>query len=114
MYPEINGFNVKEITLYNSGNIAVGNVVMLGENHTALVPSAGSAFIGVCTQVRGDYVSVAVTGAVTFPYSGSKPVVGYNLFSADGNGAVKINTGDGKDYLVTDVDEAEGTMTIML
>ncbi len=114
MNPKLNGFDVKEVTLYTTDAIKPGMAVMLEENYTAKVPIANSRFIGVCTAVRGDYVSVALTGVVTVPFSGTDISVGYNNLSADGNGYLKLNLSSSYEYLVLEVDEAQKLMTIML
>lgn len=114
MYPKLDGFNVKEVTLYTTEAIEPGMAVMLSENYSAVIPAANSRFIGVCTAVRGNYISVALTGIVTLPYSGSDISVGYNTISPDGDGYVKLNLSGSVEYLVTDVNTSEKLVTILL
>ena len=114
MNSNLNGFNVKEITLYADGNIQPGMAVSVKENHTAAIPSANERFAGICTAVRGGYVSVALTGILTVPYSGTGISVGYNPVTADGNGYIKFNVSSSEEFLVFDIDETEHLMTILL
>lgn len=113
MYPKLNGFNTKEVTLYTNEAINIGDAVMLSENATAVLPSSGENFCGVCTDKRDNYITVAMTGFAQTFYSGSAPTIGYNKLSADGNG--KVKTGDsGREILVAEVDTTNKTISIIL
>ena len=114
MYPNLNGFNTKEITLYTEENVKPGMPVMLTENYSAILPAAGSRFIGICTSVRGNYISVAVTGVVTAPFTGSGLNIGYAKVSPDGNGKIKSDSTSGTEILVLEVNEYEKLVTFIL
>ncbi len=108
------GYHVDEITLYTNDDFKPGMAVMIAENCTAVISNEGSNFIGVCTGVRGNYISVALTGAVTVPYSGVDFSVGYNLISPDSNGYLRLDFEGTKEYLILDIDKDEKLMTIWL
>ena len=114
MKTNLDGFHVNEVTLYTTEDIKPGMAVTIGENCTAKIPPSGTRFMGICTDVRGNYVSVALTGAVTVPYTGSDFAAGFNTISPDGNGYLKLNFDGEVEYLVLDVNAAEKLMTIFL
>ncbi len=114
MYPKLDGFNTKEITLYTEADIKPGMPVMLAENYSAGIPAAGSRFIGVCTSARGRYVSVALTGVVTVPYSGSGIKIGYSPLTCDGNGKLKHDANGSAEFLVFEVNEYDNLVTFLL
>ena len=114
MITQLDGFNINEATFYTDGDLKPGMAVDIGDGFTAIVPREGTPIVGVCTSVRGNYASVALTGVVTVPYTGSGITVGYCKLSAAANGAVKADTSSMKAYLVLEVDSYEKLITIML
>lgn len=113
MYPEITGFETKEVTLYTQDSIAVGMAVALKENCTAAIPASGEKFCGVCTDVRGNYITVALKGYCEASYTGSAPAVGYNSLAGDGNGSAAVNE-NGREILVAAVDTQAKKIIIIL
>ena len=88
-----------------------GQVCKVAGNGTVAPCAAGEKFCGLVEGVRGDYAAVQVAGFATVAVSGSVGV-GYVSLCADGQGGVKA--GSGREYLVVQVDEADGTAVIML
>ena len=113
MYPEITGFETKEATLYTEGGIVPGMTVALKENCTAVKAASGEKFCGVCTDVRGRYITVALKGYAEASYSGTAPVVGYNTLAGDGNGNAAVKDG-GREILVAAVDTQNKKISIIL
>lgn len=113
MYPKLNGFNTKSITLYTNEDIPVGAPVKLMENAVAAMPTSGEKFCGVCTDKRGNYVTVTFLGYAETAYSGTAPTVGYNKLSSDGKGSVATND-NGRELLVLDVDTVNKTIAFLL
>ena len=111
--PVINGFDTKEVTLLTGKNIEAGMAVTLENASKAKMPSADEHFCGICRVERGIYLSVVLKGHTTVQYSGSDPVIGYNMLAADGSGYVKVSD-SGRLILVTDVDKASKTIDIIL
>ncbi len=113
MYPKLNGFNTKEVTLYTDSKIKVGSTVMLEANCKAVLPASDAKFCGVCTDARGNYITVALSGFVQLPYTGTAPTVGYNNLACDGNGNAKVSE-KGREILVAEVDTTNKTISIIL
>ncbi len=111
--PVLNGFNTQELTLTASDDIAVGMAVTIGAYSTALIPASGSLFCGICSDVRGGYASVIMTGYAKVKYSGSTPSLGYNKLAGDGSGKVKVDE-NGLHVLVTSVNLSTKTLEIIL
>ncbi len=107
-------FNVNETTLYTEADIKAGMSVELDSDGKAVIAGSNSRFIGICTKAEGNYISVALTGIVTVPYTGSAPSIGYELLSGDGNGNVKFNGGSEVDHLVLSVNTEDKLVTFML
>ena len=108
-------FNVNETTFYTNEDIKAGMTVELDTDGNAIMAQTNSRFIGVCTKADGNYISVALTGIVTVPYTGTTtPSIGYELLAADGNGNVKFNSGSEVDHLVLSVNTEEKLVTFML
>lgn len=114
MKRRLDGFNVKEITLYTESDIAPGSPVTVGENMTAVVPGNNNAFLGICTAKKGNYVSVAVSGMVTAPFTGSDIELGYNYLASDGNGKLKFDLSATIETFVLSIDEKNKLATILL
>ncbi len=113
MYPEITGFDTKEVTLYTEENIVPGMAVALKENCTGTAAASGEKFCGVCTGVRGRYITVALKGYAVLSYTGTAPTVGYNKLAGDGNGNAAVNE-NGRELLVTAVDTDDKKISIIL
>ncbi|MBQ8502687.1 MAG: hypothetical protein IJ491_00215 [Clostridia bacterium] len=98
------GFETNEITLKKNGELEQGNAVIISDGAVAAIPADGEAFCGVCSVVRGDYASVILHGCAKTSYSGTVPTVGFNKLSSDGNGGIKLDDTNGREYLVVSVD----------
>lgn len=114
MNTNLNGFNVKEITLPTEQDIRVGMPVTIGAGRKAVLPNTNEPFIGICTGRKGDYVTVAVSGLITAAYTGSDLSLGYEYVSADGNGALKLDITATVSTFVFDVDTEKKLVTILL
>ncbi len=113
MYPTLTGFNTKEVTLYTGESISPGMAVTLKENCTGSIGASGEKFCGICTDVRGNYITVALCGYAEVSYSGSAPAVGYCKLASDGSGNVAVNE-NGRDILVAAVDTENKMLSIIL
>ena len=114
MIETLNGLCTKEITLLAKEDVKPGMPVEIAERYTVGIPDNNCRFFGICTSVKGKYATVAVSGVVTVPYSGSSLTLGYNTLSSDGNGKVKVDM-NGDDYFVVfDIDEENKLVTILL
>lgn len=111
--PVFYGFEAKELTFYKDKNVAAGKAVGAGSLKRAVVPAADEKFCGVCSAVKGSYVSVILKGHAVVKYSGTSPVIGYNNLAADGNGYVKVSD-NGREILVLDIDTTNRTIEILL
>ena len=115
MKPLPTGLNLKEITLYTeSENLKEGMTVSLDSNGKAVLSISNTRFIGICTKVNGNYITVAVSGVVTVPYTGQISTYGYEFLSADGSGNIKFNATGETEYLIFDIDEENHLITFML
>ena len=104
---------VNEITLYTEEDFVPGAPVTVGPNHTAVKPGNNESFMGFCTAKRGNYVSVAFSGAVTVPYSGTMET-GYVLMSADGEGKIKEDFASSLQLFVLNIDTENNLVTVLL
>ncbi len=114
MTEKLKGVNLTEITLYTEEDIKPGMAVMISDNYTATIPVSNTRFAGICTGVNGKYVTVAINGIVTVPYTDSEISIGYNTLASDGNGVVKIDFAGSFEYLVLDADAQKKLVTFML
>jgi hypothetical protein len=81
---------------------------------TVALPSANDLIDGVVLVIEDGLCSVQMTGFVTLLYSGSAPTVGRTKLESDGAGMVRVDAVNGREYLVTDVDESATTVTFFL
>lgn len=114
MNTNLNGFNVKEITLCTEDDIRIGMPVTIGVGRKAVLPGEKKPFMGICTGRKGNYVTVAVSGLLTVTYTGTDLTLGYNLISADGLGGVKMDLSNTVSTFVFDVDTEKKLVTILL
>ncbi len=109
----LDGFDRKEVTLSVMYSAEKGKTVSMADNFTVEASSDGDDFIGVCTNAESYSASVLLRGYVRVSYTGEAPDCGYNKLTANGTGGVKKDT-NGRDILVTDVDETAMTCGIIL
>ena len=76
------------------------------------VSNATSAFCGVCKSLKNGYAAVQLDGYVRLPYTGSI-AVGYKQLVVD-DGEIKVDTTNGREHLVIDVDSTTNTAGIIL
>ncbi len=93
--------------------IKIGDVVSMSGNGEVKKAAAKDLPAGVCVSRNGGYAGVQLKGAVTLPYTGTAPQVGYNILAADGNNGVTVST-TGLQRLVLAVDTANTSATILL
>ncbi|MDU7338437.1 MAG: hypothetical protein E7L17_10030 [Clostridium sp.] len=113
MKVELNGFGEKMVTFEAAQGIAAGMPVMMSANGKVAPCAAGKLFCGIAGNVRGEFAAVQLSGYVKVPYSGTAPAVGYQSFSGDGTGKVKVDSA-GRPLLVVDVDTATAVCGIIL
>ena len=106
------GIGETVVTLHSAGNTA-GMCVKLSTNKTAAACAAGERIAGLSLADKGGFACVQLGGAVTVPYTGTAPAVGFAALVADGNGGVKTAE-NGGEYLVLDVDSTAKTVTFIL
>lgn len=108
-----NGFCENVLTLKADSTLKAGVPVKISANDTVAAATSDGRFCGVSVNVDGGYAAVQLTGAVTLPYTGTAPALGYSAIAADGNGAVCANTKGGT-YLVFNVNTTAKTVSFML
>ncbi len=113
MNTSLSGFNTL-IATFSSSTASKGDVVSMSGNMAVSKAAANAAFCGVCTDKRGGFVSVQLSGYTRLSYSGTAPAVGFAALAADGNGGVKTASSGGRTLLVTDVDTENTTIGVML
>lgn len=96
-------------------DVAEGQMVKVSGNGEVTICGDGDNFCGMAAVVGRDGLacSVALSGMVTVPYSGSAPALGWSNLSADSNGGVKADE-SGRTCLVAGVDTANMTVTFVL
>jgi hypothetical protein len=114
MNTNLDGFNVKEITLYTDEDIKPGMAVMIAEEYKAIIPKANKRFIGVCTSRKGNYVTVTISGTAVTKCVSDNIEVGYNCLSGDGNGNIKIDGTTMVETLVLEIDKQSQLVKILL
>lgn len=104
---------VTEFTLYTAEDIQPGTPVTIGPDQNAVKAAKGENFVGICTAKRGNYISVAFSGAVSAPYSGSMET-GYVFIAADGEDKIKVDYTSTIQIFVLSVDAEKNLATILL
>lgn len=106
------GFNANTATFRTAADLESGCAVKISESDTVAACGDGEAFCGFVINGEGGYASVQLSGAVTAPYTGSDPTLGYAKLASDGKG-VKAAT-SGREYLVLSVDSTAKTVTFLM
>lgn len=104
---------VNEITLYTEEDINPGTPVTVNAEQHAVKSGKGESFMGICTAKRGNYISVAFSGAVTVPCSGILET-GYVFLAADGEGGIKDDFASSLQLFVLNVDAENNLATVLL
>lgn len=103
------------VTMEAADTVKAGMAVSLSGNGAVTVCPDGKAMGGVALNVRDGAAAVQVGGFVTVGYSGATaPAAGWNKLAGDGSGKVKVDSANGRDILVTDVDETAKTAVLYL
>lgn len=110
MTVSFDGYNANTITFEAASGVTVGLPVMISAN--GKVSNATSTFCGVCKSLKNGYAAVQLDGYVRLPYTGSI-AVGYKQLVVD-DGEIKVDTTNGREHLVTDVDSTTNTAGIIL
>ncbi len=110
MTVSFDGYNANTITFEAASGVTVGLPVMISAN--GKVSNATSTFCGVCKSLKNGYAAVQLDGYVRLPYTGSI-AVGYKQLVVD-DGEIKVDTTNGREHLVTDVDSTTNTVGIIL
>ena len=108
-----NGFANRTLTCATEAQLDVGTPVVMTDNYTVAAAQSGDPLFGVACGGRGGVCAVQVLGAVTLPYTGDAPAVGYGKLSCDGEGAVQVDE-DGTPVRILAVEPAAGTVTCIL
>ena len=82
-----------------------GKPVKLAANETVALAADGEPMHGTCETVTEDIAGIKLTGCWELPFTGTAPVLGWNLLSANGAGGVKVDV-NGDSFLVSGVDAA--------
>ncbi len=101
------------VTLRKKNTVTNGCVCAMAENNCVGISEEDENIIGIAAAVKGDYVSLIVSGIVTVPYSGTAPGVGICPLAGDGSGNVKYST-EGINYRVLSIDTKNRTVTFIL
>lgn len=116
------------------GDVQEGHVVKVDGAGAAAECQAGDAFCGAAVWARKDACTVQMGGFARLRYSGAAPALGYTALCADGKGGVQSAGGQsgggteeaqsaggtegaqggGRSYWIVDVDESDGTVTVLL
>lgn len=94
--------------------VKAGQVVMVSGDNTVGTCTDGGSFCGVAIGAEDGYAAVQVGGFAALKVSGEGVSAGLVQLSADGNGGVKQDTTNGREYLVAAVDSAAGTAAVLL
>lgn len=103
------------VTLEAAEPLQAGMAVSLSGNGVVTICPDGEAMCGVVRSVRDGAAAVQVSGFAAVSYSGTAvPAAGWNKLAGDGSGKVKVDSANGRDILVVDVDEAAKTAVLYL
>ena len=112
MSVSFNGFGQQVATFEAASGVAAGKPVAVSANNKVQAVTSG-AFCGICIGVKNGFAAVQTRGYITVPYSGTLEV-GFKKLAAATGGKVAVDTTNGREYLVVDVDSVSGTAGIIL
>lgn len=101
------------VTVTSSNTISENIPCKFSSSRTVAACADGNAIHGICLRQANHLVTLMVRGFVTLPYSGSVPTVGFCPLAGAGSGKVKKLDG-AKEYLVTEVNTTNTTVTFLL
>ncbi len=106
------GFNMNTATFKMTGEIAKNSPVKMSSSETVAACAGGEEFCGFAVDCGNGFASVQLCGAVTAPYTGTAPSVGYETLAGSGD---KVTVSDsGREYLVIAVDTTASTVTFLM
>ena len=108
----LEGFDEKIATFETTSTSAEGKPVAMSSNGRVQTVTSG-AFCGICRCVREGYAAVQLGGYVRVGYTGELSV-GYQKLAATTGGKVTVDTTNGREYLVVDVNSTAGIAGIIL
>jgi len=109
------GYSEKALTFKADGSLtAAGVPVKIGANDTVAPCASGNDICGVAKSVRDGFAAVQTSGAVTLPYSGSAPALGFAYLNANGSGGVKTGTSTNRGFTVLNVDTTNMLVTVLM
>ena len=112
MKTSFDGIGEAIVTFEAASGVAAGKPVAMSANGKVQAVTSG-AFCGICRSVRNGYAAVQIGGYITVPYSGTL-TVGYQQLAAATGSKVTVDTTNGREYLVVDVNSTAGTAGILL
>lgn len=93
-------------------SVKAGQVVAVSGDSTVEVCADGKRAAGVAVWVKNGCAAVQVRGFATV--NANDVTAGWVKLSADGSGGMKKDDSLGVEYLVAGVDDAAGTITVLL
>lgn len=107
-----NGIGQKVVTFMDGGSVS-GCVCKISGSGTIAFCDSGDDIAGVVVFTDGMWADVQLEGYVTLPYTGTAPTFGWCKLAANGMGGVAVNE-NGREYLVVEVNTAEGTVGMFI
>ncbi len=93
----------------------LGYPCKLSASGTVCDAASGNVFCGVISTIRDGCCSMLHQGFVELVYTGTTaPSLGYSKLVADGSGGVKVDTTNGREYLVLTLDTTDKIVGIYL
>lgn len=111
---KFNGLMDEVATFKADTEIGKGYPVKVSANDTVAVAAPGIPFCGVAVGHASGLQSVQLKGYVELPYTSTAPTLGFCSLVANGTGGVKVDTTNGRSYLVVNVDTVGGKVGIIL
>lgn len=108
------GFDEKTLTFSTAADINPGTLVKLSGNGTVAACAADDAVFGVVISCRNCLACVQIGGYVVLPYTGTAPTVGLNTLCAGSATALEVDSTNGKEKFVLDVDTTAATCGVLL
>ncbi len=106
------GFDEKTATFEAASSVAEGKPVAITANGWVQAVTSGP-FCGICKNVREGFAAVQLSGYVRVNYTGTLNV-GYQMLAAAEGGKVTVDTANGREYLVVDLNTTANIAGIIL
>ena len=109
------GFNVNNATFECENEIEKGAAVKMSSNVCVAPAANNDSIIGINVCSRNGFTTVQLSGYAECAYSGTAPTLGYVKLCADGNGGVKVASGEsGTLFRVLNVNTTAKTVGFIL